>query len=307
MGVIIKAPARSVTALLLLSHLYCSGSASESIDNGAVQSSPSPQRVVGITPTGGFTVNGEAFFPMGFYYLFEAIGGDNLAKGGHPPRTDNTTNASSWHTADDFWQDYYRTGFNTFTIGWEGSTREEGYGQMLDYLQQDLQTGILPSKCTYPAVLRHACAQRHPAGLLVRRSTETGMLRSSWCCVAYAPCCATVSLPPTVLNVGNTQEVYNAKPKGDPQAKANVAGAMARNFANSSILAYYIFDEVGKNSLALDKTVTSAVTGNDTNHPTFSLVCGVQCSGWFDGLNALHYSEQHQLVAVDSCKFLHTP
>lgn len=84
---------------------------------------------------------------------------------------------------------------------------------------------------------------------------------------------------------------------------------MARNFANSSILAYYIFDEVGKNSLALDKTVTSAVTGNDTNHPTFSLVCGVQCSGWFDGLNALHYSEQHQLVAVDSCKShaLHAP
>ena len=77
---------------------------------------------------------------------------------------------------------------------------------------------------------------------------------------------------------------------------------MAQGFANSSILAYYMFDEVGPKSLALDKAVTQAVTGNDTNHPTFSLVCGVQCSGWFDGLNARRYAEQHSVVAVDSCE-----
>ena len=39
------------------------------------------------------------------------------------------------------------------------------------------------------------------------------------------------------LNVGNTQEVYNSKPKGDAHAKAEVAGRMAQGFANSSILA----------------------------------------------------------------------
>lgn len=180
---------RSITALLLRSYLCCGGLASDSMDNGAVQ------RVVGITPTGGFTVNGEAFFPMGFYYLFEAIGGDNPAKGGHPPRTDNNTNASRWQTADDFWRDYYRTGFNTFTIGWEGSKREEGYGQMLDYLQQDLQTGILPSKCTLSrgvASRLHPCAWYHLTGMLVRRSPETKLLTWSWCCVAYAPCYITV-------------------------------------------------------------------------------------------------------------------
>lgn len=70
----------------------------------------------------------------------------NPAKGGRPPRTDKETNISRWHTADAFWQDYYRTGFNTFTVGWEGSGRSEGYGELLDYLQQDLQTGILPSE-----------------------------------------------------------------------------------------------------------------------------------------------------------------
>jgi hypothetical protein len=105
-----------------------------------------------------------------------------------------------------------------------------------------------------------------------------------------------------VLNVGNTQEVYNSKPKGDAHAKAEVAGRMAQGFTNSSILAYYMFDEVGPKSMALDKAVTQAVTGNDTNHPTFSLVCGVQCSGWFDGLNARRYAEQHSVVAVDSCE-----
>ena len=34
---------------------------------------------------------------------------------------------------------------------------------------------------------------------------------------------------------------------------------------------------------------------------TFSLVCGVQCSGHSNALNARRYAEQHQVSAVDSC------
>eukprot|EP01043_Picozoa_sp_COSAG02_P075929 COSAG02_NODE_15881_length_1133_cov_1.630561_1_plen_160_part_10 len=64
--------------------------------------------------------------------------------GGYPPRTDVRTNTSVWKTGDDFWKDYYATGFNTFTQGWCGSGRDQGYGQMLDYLQKELGTGILP-------------------------------------------------------------------------------------------------------------------------------------------------------------------
>ena len=47
--------------------------------------------------------------------------------------------------------------------------------------------------------------------------------------------------------------------------------------------------------------LTSAVRGNDSYHPTFSLVCGVQCSGYSNSLNARRYAEQHQVSAVDSC------
>jgi hypothetical protein len=35
-----------------------------------------PTARVGMTPTGGFTVNEEPFVPMGFYYLWESITGD---------------------------------------------------------------------------------------------------------------------------------------------------------------------------------------------------------------------------------------
>jgi|EP01044_Picomonas_judraskeda_P003993 hypothetical protein len=145
-----------------------------------------------------------------------------------------------------------------------GSAWLEGYGQMLEYLQGELGTGIMP-----------------------------------------------------ILNVGNTQEVINAHPPkwaarqseakhgGPPSAavvnaKADAAGSMARTFANASILAYYIFDEVGPGSMAVDGAVTSAVRGNDSYHPTFSLVCGVQCSGSANSLNARRYAERHQVSAVDS-------
>ena len=211
---------------------------------------------------------------MGFYYIYDAIRGEAdpprpSPKGpnGRPPRTDKRTNASQWTTAGDFWKDYYATGFNTFTLGWMGSAWLEGYGQMLEYLQGELATGIMP-----------------------------------------------------ILNVGNTQEVINAHPPkwatpetdqratedgGPPSAavvnaKADAAGSMARTFANASILAYYIFDEVGPGSMAVDGAVTSAVRGNDSYHPTFSLVCGVQCSGSADSLNARRYAERHQVSAVDS-------
>ena len=102
--------------------------------------------------------------------------------------------------------------------------------------------------------------------------------------------------------------------------------AMAKTFSNASILGYCepfpptttipaaaglepsartqptdIFDEVGPGSMPVDAAVTSAVRGNDSYHPTFSLVCGVQCSGYSNALNARRYAEQHQVSAVDSC------
>jgi len=146
-----------------------------------------PAHRVEITPTGGFAVDAEPFFPLGFYYMWQAIRGDHPGNG-RPPRTDESTNASRW-TADSFWQDYNKAGFNTFTVGWEGIEYGEGYGQMLEYLQGDLGTKIMP-----------------------------------------------------ILNVGNTQEVYNSKPKGDVRAKADIAGQMAKAFSNSSILAYLLRD-----------------------------------------------------------------
>ena len=110
---------------------------------------------------------------------------------------------------------------------------------------------------------------------------------------------------------------------GVVEAKAKAAGAMAKTFSNASILGYCepsplpsllprvlnplrtqpadIFDEVGPGSMPVDAAVTSAVRGNDTYHPTFSLVCGVQCSGYSNALNARRYAEQHQVSAVDSC------
>ena len=108
---------------------------------------------------------------------------------------------------------------------------------------------------------------------------------------------------------------------GVVEAKAKAAGAMAKTFSNASILGYCepsplpipaaarvepsaadIFDEVGPGSMPVDAAVTSAVRGNDSYHPTFSLVCGVQCSGYSNALNARRYAEQHQVSAVDSCK-----
>jgi hypothetical protein len=50
-----------------------------------------------------------------------------------------------------------------------------------------------------------------------------------------------------IINVGDTQEVLHAN--GD-RGKVDDAGEMARNFANSSFLAYYIQDEV-RNKLLL--------------------------------------------------------
>ena len=54
--------------------------------------------------------DGEPFFPMGFYYIYNAIRGEAdpprpSPKGpnGRPPRTDTRTNASQWPTAGDFW------------------------------------------------------------------------------------------------------------------------------------------------------------------------------------------------------------
>ena len=229
---------------------------------------------VDISPSGGFRVDHKPFFPVGFYYIWQAVRGegdtDGSPKGpnGRPPRTDKATNRSKWGTAEAFWTDYYSAGFNTFTVGWMGSTWLGGYGQMLTYLQDDLGTGIMP-----------------------------------------------------ILNVGNTQQVYNAHPKKKPpppsfsaaasssflppapgvvEAKAEAAGAMAKTFSNASILAYYIFDEVGPGSMPLDTAVSDAVRGNDTFHPTFSLVCGVQCSGFSDSLNARRFAEVHEISAVDS-------
>jgi hypothetical protein len=247
-----------------------------------------PARRVDVSPSGGFRVDNEPFFPVGFYYIWQAVRGegdtaDRMAMGGgngRPPRTDKATNRSKWATAEHFWKDYYEAGFNTFTVGWMGSTWLGGYGQMLTYLQEGLGTGIMP-----------------------------------------------------ILNVGNTQQVYNAHPKQKPppspppppplpfylrqrhllqggsrappspgaiEAKAEAAGAMAKTFSNASILAYYIFDEVGPGSMPLDTAVSDAVRGNDSFHRTFSLVCGVQCSGFSHSLNARLYAERHEVSAVDS-------
>ena len=135
---------------------------------------------------GHFTMDGEPFFPLGFYYLWESIGTR------FPPRTNTTTNASRWNggcgaacdNADAWWRWYDRAGFNTFVKGWMGSAFREGYGEMLLYLHEHLNTSIMP-----------------------------------------------------IINVGNAQEVINAK---STRAKIDIAGEMARNFANSSLLAYYI-------------------------------------------------------------------
>lgn len=107
-----------------------------------------------------------------------------------PPRTNLTTNASRWNggcgeacdNADAWWRWYEESGFNTFVKGWMGTEYGEGYGEMLTYLHQNLNTSIMP-----------------------------------------------------ILNVGDTQEVINAK---STQAKVAQAGLMARNFANSSFLLY---------------------------------------------------------------------
>lgn len=107
-----------------------------------------------------------------------------------PPRTNLTTNASRWNggcgeacnNADAWWRWYEDSGFNTFVKGWMGTAFAEGYGEMLTYLHDDLNTSIMP-----------------------------------------------------ILNVGDTQEVLNAK---STEAKVAQAGLMARNFANSSFLLY---------------------------------------------------------------------
>ncbi len=52
--------------------------------------------------------------------------------------------------------------------------------------------------------------------------------------------------------------------------------------------------------MGMDEAVTKAVVGNDTYHPTFSLVCGVQCQGRANGLNSRNYAARHPIVAVDS-------
>ena len=61
-----------------------------------------------------------------------------------------------------------------------------------------------------------------------------------------------------------------------------------------------VFDEVGPAAMGMDEAVTKAVVGNDTYHPTFSLVCGVQCQGRANGLNSRNYAARHPIVAVDS-------
>jgi hypothetical protein len=134
-----------------------------------------------------------------------------------------------------------------------------------------------------------------------------------------------------ILNVGNTQEIFNAK---TTQAKVDEAGLMARNFANSSFLLYCaptleqphcafatqftatrgasalstfcryflrsdIQDEVG--SVEPTASINAAVQGNDTYHPTMSLFCGIQCGpqAW----DSRVYSEiaaVHDVFGIDS-------
>ena len=104
-------------------------------------------------PRGRLFADGEPFFPVGFYYIYNTIRGEadhgSSPKGpnGRPPRTDKQSNASMWASADDWWRFYYDAGFNTFTLGWMGSAWLEGYGQMLEYLQTELGTGIMPILC----------------------------------------------------------------------------------------------------------------------------------------------------------------
>jgi hypothetical protein len=205
---------------------------------------PPPPHAVSIEG-GSFRVDGEPFFPLGFYYLWGSINTE------YPPRTNTTTNASHWNggcgaacnNADAWWRWYEETGFNTFVKGWMGTEYAEGYGEMLTYLHAHLNTTIMP-----------------------------------------------------ILNVGDTQEIINAK---TTRAKVDGAGRMAAQFRNSSFLTYYIQDEVG--TVEPTASIAAAVKGNDSYHPTMSLFCGIQCGpqSW----DAQVYSEiasAHDAFGIDS-------
>ena len=68
---------------------------------------PPPPHAVSIEG-GSFRVDGEPFFPLGFYYLWGSINTE------YPPRTNTTTNASHWNggcgaacnNADAWWRWY---------------------------------------------------------------------------------------------------------------------------------------------------------------------------------------------------------
>jgi hypothetical protein len=120
-----------------------------------------------------------------------------------------------------------------------GSAYHEGYGQMLEYLQ----VGFGRIRLVRPLI----------------SSTAYQIYANIWCVSLFLKqrCDRTLAvclqgdlgtgiMP--ILNVGNTQEVVNAK---GAAAKVAHAGAMARTFSNSSFLAYYIFDEVCRGTRTL--------------------------------------------------------
>ena len=114
-------------------------------------------------------------------------------------------------------------------IGWMGSAYHEGYGQMLEYLQ----VGFGRMRLARPLIYCVPDLRK----ILVRISISETAMRPNPVCLQGD--LGTGIMP--ILNVGNTQEVVNAK---GAAAKVAHAGAMARTFSNSSFLAYYIFDEV---------------------------------------------------------------
>ncbi len=247
---------------------------------------PPKQRVE--IANGGFVVNGAAFFPVGFYYIWEMSA---PVIGGYPPRTDVRTNTSVWKTGDDFWKDYYATGFNTFTQGWCGSGRDQGYGQMLDYLQKELGTGILPilnvgnTQQVYHGT--NAQAKADQAGILAKNFANESFL-------AYCKHGRPAERRPQWDATAVLSSFDFALPLCSLQLHRRA------DYTHGICRTADVFDEVGPAAMGMDEAVTKAVVGNDTYHPTFSLVCGVQCQGRANGLNSRNYAARHPIVAVDS-------
>ena len=113
------------------------------------------------------------------------------------------SNASRWASSDDWWRHYHATGFNTFVVGWLGISRDHG-------------------KPPYGV-------GGHGYGTMLDYLGGLGL--------DSAPGDPGI-LP--ILNVLNTQELANAKTVA---ARVDAAGKMGANFANTSILGYYVYDE----------------------------------------------------------------